>query len=349
MSRPENIDRNHYRHVSMQIVADQSGLSKSTVSKVLNQHPGVSAGSRKKVHAACAKLGYRLNPGIQDILKRGLRGYAQNIAFVLARVEFANPSYASMIDGISQGLQKTDLHLILSQLTGNENGCYELPPPIRDGRAAGVLLSGKLTDRLVELVSETGIPFVVLGNYPKSVMSLSSSVSVDLFSLMHQAVRQLKLKGKKHIAFFKEDPENHYAKSAYEAYRNALSTQGYSCRDDLVFEGKFKDFNAFDVMEKALNQTSQSFDALICLSSLASREIATAIIAKAGRAAARGIVMVTVMDYAHRLPMPTLQCERIGFKTASIGVELLIRNLKDPQADNRQISFTPQLTMCEAT
>lgn len=333
------------KYVSMQAVADYAGVSKATVSKVLNQRRDVSAAARSKVHAACAKLGYRLNPSVQDLLKKGKSGHAQNIAFVLGDVEFANPSYAGMIDGISQGAQAHRLHLILTKLNGNETSLYGLPPAIRDERVAGILISGKLNKSLIELIDETGLPFIVLGNYPKEVTAYSGSVSVDIESLMFQAVRELKKRGRRRIAFFYEDPDNFFAKDCYASFVYAMETHGLPVSRDRVFQGASGDFNALTVMNSGLARKPIPFDSIICLNYLASREIACELIVRAGREIAGEIILATVIDHEQNLPLPTLRFEKTAFKLGRIGLDLLVEKLKNPDLENKHVSFTPGIRL----
>ncbi|MEH0110260.1 LacI family DNA-binding transcriptional regulator [Tersicoccus sp. MR15.9] len=54
----------------MKDVARMAGVSYQTVSRVLNQHPNVSAGARERVEAAIAELGYRPNPAARSLVTR---------------------------------------------------------------------------------------------------------------------------------------------------------------------------------------------------------------------------------------------------------------------------------------
>ena len=75
------IDRN--RSISMLEVAQTLGLSKSAVSRALNNKSGVSDETRELVLKTCDQMGYRINPNIQDLVRRSISGVTKNIAFVL--------------------------------------------------------------------------------------------------------------------------------------------------------------------------------------------------------------------------------------------------------------------------
>src|SRR6476659_1827319 len=51
-------------------VAELAGVSHQTVSRVINDHPNVSKGTREKVEAAIAELGYRRNTAARSLVTR---------------------------------------------------------------------------------------------------------------------------------------------------------------------------------------------------------------------------------------------------------------------------------------
>ena len=78
------------RSPTMQNVADAVGVSKQTVSAVINDKPGITDGTRARVLAAIAKLGYR-----PDSIARSLRtGRTRTIALVLSYI--SSPFHSGM-------------------------------------------------------------------------------------------------------------------------------------------------------------------------------------------------------------------------------------------------------------
>src|SRR5690606_29719341 len=56
-----DVDAMGRRPVGVREVAARAGVSRQTVSRVLNEHPEVAADTRERVLAAMAELGYRVN------------------------------------------------------------------------------------------------------------------------------------------------------------------------------------------------------------------------------------------------------------------------------------------------
>lgn len=74
--------------ISMDDVAVKAGVSKATVSRVLNGKNPVSPKARKKVLTACKSLNYRMNANIQDLILKSRNGFTRNLAFVMVDVSF---------------------------------------------------------------------------------------------------------------------------------------------------------------------------------------------------------------------------------------------------------------------
>ncbi len=58
------------RRPRLEDVAELAGVSHQTVSRVVNCHPNVSAGTRERVEAAIAQLGYRRNSAARSLVTR---------------------------------------------------------------------------------------------------------------------------------------------------------------------------------------------------------------------------------------------------------------------------------------
>src|SRR5262245_59176536 len=90
---------------TMQDVADLSGLSRFTVSKVLNGTPGVSEATQKRVLDACEKLNFILNQHASSLA----RGGAQLIGLVVTSV--VDPFYGEILDTAERAASRLDFDI----------------------------------------------------------------------------------------------------------------------------------------------------------------------------------------------------------------------------------------------
>lgn len=194
------------------------GVCKATVSKVLNKRPGVSEETRRSVIRVCEELGYRLNPSIQDFVRKMVSGVTMNLAFVLVGVDFADPAYAPFIDGVARATEEGNYRLVFIKLSGEEESIFDLSPVLRDHRVDGVLISGKVDTSVLALINELDIPFIILGNYSNSISRDSVAVEIDVDLGVHKAIEQLKLLGKTRIACFSEGPGQLFLESVLQCF-----------------------------------------------------------------------------------------------------------------------------------
>lgn len=108
-------------YVSIIDIAKRSGVSKSTVSRVINGGP-VSEKTRKVVVKTMKEMNYSPNYMARGL--RGIKNYAVGILSTGSNI-FLNPSYATRVAGIAETLQKNgyDLLFVHDDYT-IENGIY---------------------------------------------------------------------------------------------------------------------------------------------------------------------------------------------------------------------------------
>ena len=79
---------------SMQDVAEKAGVSRATVSRVLSNHPSVTAATRKNVLNWVEKLGYEPN-----LIAQSLAGNSTSLIGVMVP-EIAYPFFSEIIEAI---------------------------------------------------------------------------------------------------------------------------------------------------------------------------------------------------------------------------------------------------------
>ncbi len=98
---------------TIQDVADRAGVSKATVSAVLNDKGTVKASTREEVLAAIRELNYRPNPAARRPLSsRDIR----SVGFVLR--EIANPYYAEIIAGAEDYFREQGYTILIAASEG---------------------------------------------------------------------------------------------------------------------------------------------------------------------------------------------------------------------------------------
>jgi len=97
---------------TMRDVARLAGVSVKTVSNVVNEFPHVSAGTRRRVHAAIEQLGYRMNHSARS-LSRGRTGLVS-----LAVPQLRLPYFAELADAVIAAAEERGLRVLIEQTGG---------------------------------------------------------------------------------------------------------------------------------------------------------------------------------------------------------------------------------------
>jgi hypothetical protein len=127
---------------TLEQVAALAGVSRATVSRVVNGSPGVSPVVRSQVERAVAKLGYVPNRAARSLVTRRADSVALVVSEPHARF-FSEPFFAGMVRGVSAVLSEAGVQLLLliaQDLTdrpGDHPGGPPDPPPDSPGDHPG--------------------------------------------------------------------------------------------------------------------------------------------------------------------------------------------------------------------
>lgn len=97
---------------TLEMVAELAGVSRATVSRVVNASPRVKPHAAKAVHEAIAALNYVPNQAARSLASRRTRSIALVVPESSARV-FADPFFASVVQGVALYLSETDYTLTM--------------------------------------------------------------------------------------------------------------------------------------------------------------------------------------------------------------------------------------------
>ena len=125
-------------------VAQAAGVSHSTVSRVINNRPGVSSESARRVLEAIKALGYEhreRRPGPKPKERRQVGTAKFGLVLIGEEVNFnSSPVAASVFHTVESELTALDYELTVCRIGGSNR----LPPSIENASTAGLLLYGKL-------------------------------------------------------------------------------------------------------------------------------------------------------------------------------------------------------------
>ena len=215
-------------------VAEHSGVSVSTVSRVLNDHPDVSDVVRSRVMEAVRELHYVPNNSARDLV----RPQSDAIGLVVRGV--GNPFFTAVIRAIEQAVGQAGYTMVLHQIPSGEDELLAAASLARSKKLRGLILLGGCFDYTPEQTAALEIPFVCC-SFTNSFGSLEkdaySSVSIDDQAEARRAVEVLIQKGHRKIAVLLDSVRDHsISELRYRGYRQALADHGIPLDPELVAE-----------------------------------------------------------------------------------------------------------------
>ena len=215
-------------------IAERCGVSVSTVSRVLNNHPDVSAANRERVMAVVQELHYVPNNSARDLVKPA----ADSVGLVVRGV--GNPFFTGIIRAIERMIAEAGYTMVLHQIQSGEDELRAGAELARSKRLLGLILLGGCFDYTPEQTASLGVPFVCC-TYTNSFGTLEraeySSVSIDDQRAAYRAVRLLTDQGHRKIGVILESVRDHsISQLRYKGYCQALQDAGIPLDPELVEE-----------------------------------------------------------------------------------------------------------------
>lgn len=212
------------RQPTLETVAAVAGVSRATVSRVINGSPRVSEQVKKAVEEAIRYLGYVPNPAARSLVTRR----TGSVALVLrepAEFGLADPYLSSMVIATSQALMGTGVQLVL--MMAADDPAHASPVDyVRAGHVDGVLLTSMHgDDPLARELASAGIPTVVGGRPPAGTKRVAY-VDVENVQGAQLAVRRLVATGRRRIAHIGGPDDMAAAADRLAGHRAGMAEEG---------------------------------------------------------------------------------------------------------------------------
>lgn len=284
-------DRNRRNGSTLEGVALLAGVSRATVSRVVNGSPKVSPDVRREVEAAIERLGYVPNRAARSLVTRRSGSIGLVITEPTGRL-FSDPFFPRVLRGISAELNTRDLQLILlipnSMADLSRTGDY-----LSAGHVDGVVLvSLHGEDPLPARLSAAGIPLVLVGRPLRDVPA--SYVDVDNRQGARSAVEHLISNGRNAVATISGPLDMPAGIDRLEGYRDAVGNAFRVTDATLEATGDFTQESGAKAMTRLLTKRPD-LDAVFAASDLMAAG-ALSVLTAAGRRVPGDVAIVGYDD-----------------------------------------------------
>jgi DNA-binding LacI/PurR family transcriptional regulator len=327
----------------MDQVAAAAGVSRATVSRVINNAASVAPGIRDAVQRAITQTGYVPNVAARSLVTRR----SNSVALVISEPDrpddhsflnriFTDPYFGRVTAGATAALRPHDVHLVVVPTDASDH--HQVVRYLRQGHVDGVLLiSSDERDPLPGQVHALGIP-AVLSSRPATPLPLSY-VDVEQRAGARLAAEHLLARGCRRLATINGPLDIPAAAERLDGFRAAAPQQVPAGAGDFTRAGG-------EAAAHRLLDTHPDIDGLFVASDLMA-EGALRAIQDRGRRVPGDVAVVGFDDSSAALecrPLLTTVRQPVEEMAAEMA-QLLIAHIDTPGRSPRSVIFQPTLVL----
>ena len=235
--------------MNLKELANELGLSQTTVSRALNGYPEVNEATRLRVSEAASRLGYRPNASA----RRLATGRAGAFGMVL-RTSAYGPHTVEFLGGLAERLVSDEIDILVSTVDSEEEeiAAYRRARQSRKVDAI-VLASPHPNDPRIHVLNELGLPFVLHGRSEGAPPH--AWLDIDNAGATERATAHLLDLGHRRIALVNGPRGVTFATHREAGNRMALAARGVTPNPALIVNAVFTDETGFRNAQQMLERT----------------------------------------------------------------------------------------------
>jgi DNA-binding LacI/PurR family transcriptional regulator len=223
------------KRITMRDVADEVGVSKSTVSHVLNDTRFVADGTRQRVLDAVERLGYRPSQIARSLAVR----HTHTVGLLISDV--GNPFYPPVIKGVEEVALDHDYTVLFSNVSYDLDRIVGSIRTMIDRNIDGAIaMSSRFSSEMAAELLDNQIPTVLLDWDDEAMLPYREQVgliSFDFTGGIREAVRHLVDLGHRRFAHISGPPDVWTSRRRCDAFIEALVECGIAANEVMVVEG----------------------------------------------------------------------------------------------------------------
>jgi LacI family transcriptional regulator len=327
--------------LTLEDIARMSGVSRSTVSRVINDDPNVRESTRRKVWEIIRAINFQPNLAARSLAAGRTQVLGLVIPMAVTSI-FADPYFPLLIQGISSACNARGYSMML-WLAEPDFERRMAGQILYSGLIDGVIVASAVTDDpiVLALVNGKKLPFIMVGRHPNDTSV--SYVDVDNRSGAAQAIEHLMSLGRKRIATVRGPRTMIAGVDRYQGYVDAFTHARLAVDPNLVAEGEFSETGGYQAMQKLLPHRP---DAVFAASDMMAVGAMMAI-EEGGLKIPEDIAVVGfdgIPTSAHTDPPLTTVRQPIT-RSGALAAQLLIDMIGNPSPTQHRIILTTELVI----
>lgn len=329
---------------TLEQVAKFAKVSRSTVSRVINDDPKVSPDTRQRVQRIIQELNYHPNAAARGLAAGRTRILGLVIPMGVAAV-FSDPYHPVVIQGVASACN-THGYSVMLWLAEPEYERRTISQILHNGLIDGVILASTLIeDPLLESLFESHLPFVLVGRHPTN--SRVNYVDVDNRNGAREMVTHLLQLGRRCIAAITGPRTMIAGIDRADGYKAALQERGILPDPNLMEAGDFTEDSGYAAMQRLLPRKP---DAVFAASDMMALGAIRAI-REAGLRVPEDIAVAGFDDVplAARSDPPLTTIRQPIHRTGVVAAETVIDLIENPSPQPHRIVLPTELVLRAST
>ena len=229
-------------------LAEKTGYSVATISRVLNNHPNVSQKTREAVNRAVEESGFQINANAQQ-----LKQHATSILVVVKGT--SNELFSEMVESIQNLVSKTRYPLYVDYMDEDSNEVLRAIQLCREKKPLGILFLGGNSQNFQKDFAKIDIPCVLVSNDASGLPFTNlSSVATDDRQAARCAMDSLIALGHRQFVIVGGDREaSDTARLRYQGCLDAFRNHGIAYDEELDYQGvRFSYQDGYNATQKLI-------------------------------------------------------------------------------------------------
>lgn len=238
-------------------IAEMASVSRSTVSRVLNESGYVSEDARKRVLQVIEKTGYVPSQHAQSLRTKKTKV----IGVILPKL--GTETAGRIVNGMNDILSKQGYQILLTSTNLQAQKEIEYLKLLKSRQVDGIILSAtNIKEDLMIEIKQLQLPFVAIGQDIPSV----PSVTYDDFLAAKRMTQLMIQKGRRNIAFIGVDEtDKAVGVMRKKGFIDAMNEHKLPVRSEWMSQADFDIPSGYQAMSRIMAQTSSEIpDGLFC-------------------------------------------------------------------------------------
>ena len=238
--------------ITIKEIAKLAGVSKSTVSRVINDSEHVSDQAREKVQEVIEETGYVPN----SLAKNLKRNKTNTIGVVLPKINTS--TFSSAIEGISNVMYQNGYNLLLTNTKMNIEDEITYLKLLKEKRVRGILFfATEITSEHKKVLGDLDIPVVIIGQDTSKAINYPCIIQDD-FKAAKSIVSHLVQNGHQKIAYIGvEEYDVAVGQLRKQGYLDILKKNNLEVNNNYIYKGDFSIESGFKGMKLIVESSKE--------------------------------------------------------------------------------------------